>query len=189
MGMSLIDTRCASLDDYRAVGGLRGLEAAVTLPPEGVIGMVGESGLRGRGGGGFPTGEKWRAIRDVGTGDRYVVCNAAEGEPATFKDRHLLRTNPYQVLEGILIAAYAIGAKGAYIGPKEAFTPESHALVCAQRRRCTTRAWSIQSRSRWSTGRISTSSGKRQVCSRSSRDVCRCPGRGDPTCKDSLRAA
>jgi NADH-quinone oxidoreductase subunit F len=131
MGMSLIDTRCASLDDYRAVGGLRGLEAAVTLPPEGVIGMVGESGLRGRGGGGFPTGEKWRAIRDVGTGDRYVVCNAAEGEPATFKDRHLLRTNPYQVLEGILIAAYAIGAKGAYIGPKEAFTPESHALVRA----------------------------------------------------------
>src|SRR5512143_2978028 len=100
--MGLSDRRCTSLNDYRAAGGLRGLESALALPPDGVIGIVGESGLRGRGGGGFPTGEKWRAIREVGTGDRYVVCNAAEGEPATFKDRHLLRTNPYQVLEGIL---------------------------------------------------------------------------------------
>ena len=129
--MGLIDVRCGSLDEYRAGGGLRGLETALALPPEGVIGIVGESGLRGRGGGGFPTGEKWRAIRETGTGDRFVVCNAAEGEPATFKDRHLLRTNPYQVLEGILIAAYAVGAKGAYIGLKESFTRESDALVRA----------------------------------------------------------
>jgi NADH:ubiquinone oxidoreductase subunit F (NADH-binding) len=98
-----------------------------------VIDVVAESGLRGRGGGGFPTGEKWRAIREVGTGERYVVCNAAEGEPATFKDRHLLRTNPYQVLEGLLIAAYAIGATRAYVGLKEAFAPESGALVRAAR--------------------------------------------------------
>jgi NADH:ubiquinone oxidoreductase subunit F (NADH-binding) len=129
--MGPIDRRCDSLDAYRAAGGLRGLEAALALPPEGVIDVVAESGLRGRGGGGFPTGEKWRAIREVGTGERYVVCNAAEGEPATFKDRHLLRTNPYQVLEGLLIAAYAIGAAGAYIGLKEAFAPESSALVRA----------------------------------------------------------
>jgi NADH-quinone oxidoreductase subunit F len=129
--MGLIDRRCASLDDYSDVGGLRGLEAALALAPEGVIDIVGESGLRGRGGGGFPAGEKWRAIREVGNGDRYVVCNAAEGEPATFKDRHLLRTNPYQVLEGILIAAYAIGAKAAFIGLKEAFAAESEALVRA----------------------------------------------------------
>lgn len=129
--MGLIDPACASLDDYRAAGGLRGLEAALGLPPEGVIGIVRESGLRGRGGGGFPTGEKWRAIRDVGTGERYVVCNAAEGEPATFKDRLLVRKNPYQVLEGILIAAYAIGATGAYIGLKEAFTAEADALARA----------------------------------------------------------
>jgi NADH-quinone oxidoreductase subunit F len=129
--MGLIDRRCVSLDDYSDVGGLRGLEAALALAPEGVIDIVGESGLRGRGGGGFPAGEKWRAIREVGNGDRYVVCNAAEGEPATFKDRHLLRTNPYQVLEGILIAAYAIGAKAAFIGLKEAFAAESEALVRA----------------------------------------------------------
>jgi NADH:ubiquinone oxidoreductase subunit F (NADH-binding) len=126
--MGLIDRPCDSLDAYRANGGLRGLEAALALPPRGVIDVVVESGLRGRGGGGFPTGEKWRAIREIGTGERYVVCNAAEGEPATFKDRHLLRTNPYQVLEGLLIAAYAIGAAGAYIGLKEAFAPESVAL-------------------------------------------------------------
>jgi NADH-quinone oxidoreductase subunit F len=129
--MSLIDHPCETLDRYRAAGGLRGLEAALSAPPEDVIAMVAESGLRGRGGGGFPTGEKWDAIRSVGTGDRYVVCNAAEGEPATFKDRFLLRTNPYQVLEGILIAAYAVGAAGAYIGLKEAFSRESDALVRA----------------------------------------------------------
>jgi NADH-quinone oxidoreductase subunit F len=129
--MGLIDVRRTSLDDYRTAGGLRGLEAALALSPEAVIDAVAESGLRGRGGGGFPTGEKWRAIRDVGTGDRYVVCNAAEGEPATFKDRHLLRTNPYQVLEGILIAAHAVGAVRAYVGLKEAFAPESEALVRA----------------------------------------------------------
>ncbi|HEU4354979.1 MAG TPA: NADH-ubiquinone oxidoreductase-F iron-sulfur binding region domain-containing protein [Actinomycetota bacterium] len=129
--MGLIDPACATLDTYVAAGGLRGLEAALEMPPEGVIGIVTESGLRGRGGGGFPTGEKWRAIREVGAGDRYVVCNAAEGEPATFKDRYLLRRNPYQVLEGLLIAAYAIGAAGAYIGLKEAFAAETDALVRA----------------------------------------------------------
>jgi NADH-quinone oxidoreductase subunit F len=129
--MGLIDVSCASLEEYRATGGLRGLESALSISSDDVIGVVTESGLRGRGGGGFPTGEKWHAIRTVGTGDRYVVCNAAEGEPATFKDRHLLRTNPYQVLEGILIAAYAVGASGAYIGLKEAFTRESDALALA----------------------------------------------------------
>jgi NADH-quinone oxidoreductase subunit F len=129
--MSLIDHPCETLDAYRAVGGLRGLEAALSASPNDVIAMVADSGLRGRGGGGFPTGEKWDAIRSVGTGDRYVVCNAAEGEPATFKDRYLLRSNPYQVLEGILIAAYAVGAAAAYIGVKEAFTRESDTLVRA----------------------------------------------------------
>jgi NADH:ubiquinone oxidoreductase subunit F (NADH-binding) len=129
--VGLVDIRCSSLDDYRATGGLRGLDAALSMSPEDVIATVTASGLRGRGGGGFPTGQKWSAIREVGAGDRYVVCNAAEGEPATFKDRFLLRTNPYQVLEGILIAAYAVAAVGAYIGLKEAFGPESDALVRA----------------------------------------------------------
>ncbi len=129
--MERISVGRSSFEGYRASGGVEGLEAALALAPEAVIDTILASGLRGRGGGGFPTGEKWRAIRDVGTGDRYVVCNAAEGEPATFKDRYLLRTDPYQVLEGILIAAYAIGASRAFIGLKEAFSPESAALVRA----------------------------------------------------------
>jgi NADH:ubiquinone oxidoreductase subunit F (NADH-binding) len=92
--------------------------------PEAVIEEVARSGLRGRGGAGFPTGDKWRSVRSIGAGTRFAVCNAAEGEPATFKDRFLLRTNPYQVLEGLVIAAYAVGAERAYIGLKETFTEE-----------------------------------------------------------------
>ncbi|MDF2742940.1 MAG: nuoF 1 [Actinomycetia bacterium] len=91
------------------------------------------SGLRGRGGAGFPTGEKWRAVRAVGAGPRFAVGNAAEGEPATFKDRLLLRTNPYQVLEGLAIAAYAVGAERAYLGVKESVTAELQAVTRALR--------------------------------------------------------
>lgn len=122
--MGLTDVASATIDEYRSHGGLRGLDAALSMSPEQVIDVVDRSGLRGRGGGGFPTGEKWRAIRTVGSGERAVVCNAAEGEPATFKDRHLLRIDPYQVLEGIQIAAYAVGADRAFIGLKEAFDRE-----------------------------------------------------------------
>ena len=93
-----------------------------------MIDEVAKSGLRGRGGAGFPTSEKWRSIRTTGTGARFAVCNGAEGEPATFKDRTLLRTNPYQVIEGLAIAAYAVGAERAYIGVKEAFAIEADAV-------------------------------------------------------------
>jgi formate dehydrogenase iron-sulfur subunit len=103
----------------------RGLLAALAAWPVAVIGEVARSGLRGRGGAGFPTGDKWRAVRAVGAGPRYAVCNAAEGKSATFKDRLLLRTNPYQVLEGLAIAAYAVGAERAYIGLKEPSLPRS----------------------------------------------------------------
>ena len=113
-----------SLDDYRRSGGGAGLEIALGAWPDAVIEEVARSGLRGRGGAGFPTGEKWRSVRSVGAGTRFAVCNGAEGEPATFKDRLLLRTNPYQVLEGLAIAAYAVGAERAYIGVKETFAAE-----------------------------------------------------------------
>jgi NADH-quinone oxidoreductase subunit F len=89
---------------------------------------VSKSGLRGRGGAGFPTGDKWRAIRSTGTGARFAVCNGAEGEPATFKDRSLLRANPYQVMEGLAIAAYAVGAERCYVGVKGSFTEEVRAV-------------------------------------------------------------
>jgi NADH-quinone oxidoreductase subunit F len=102
------------------------------MSPDQVIEELKASGLRGRGGGGFPTGEKWDAIRRYGTGIRYVVCNGAEGEPATFKDRTLLQTNPYRVLEGISIAAYAVGAERAFLGMKEAFDIEAEAAKRAK---------------------------------------------------------
>ena len=111
--MPLLELVPRSFGEYEAAGGGRGLQAALGAWPLAVIGEVARSGLRGRGGAGFPTGEKWRAVRGVGAGPRFVVCNAAEGEPATFKDRLLLRTNPYQVLEGLAIAAYAVGAERA----------------------------------------------------------------------------
>lgn len=129
--MPLLDVEPRSYREYVASGGGRGLPRALESPPEAVIDEVARSGLRGRGGAGFPTGEKWRSVRTQGTGTRYMVCNAAEGEPATFKDRTLLRTNPYQVLEGLAIAAYAVGAEAAFIGLKEAFVPEREAVARA----------------------------------------------------------
>jgi NADH-quinone oxidoreductase subunit F len=86
--------------------------------------VVDRSGLRGRGGAGFPTGRKWRSIAGAEADRRFVVCNAAEGEPATFKDRALLRANPYQLVEGVLVAAFALGAESVYIGLKASFETE-----------------------------------------------------------------
>jgi NADH-quinone oxidoreductase subunit F len=126
--VALLDSAPGSFDEYVAEGGGRGLEVALRAEPDAVIDEIAKSGLRGRGGAGFPTGEKWRSIRTTGTGARFAVCNGAEGEPATFKDRLLLRTNPYQVLEGLAIAAHAIGAQAAYIGIKETFAPEIGAV-------------------------------------------------------------
>src|SRR5438094_5439367 len=129
--MALLDLAPGSFEEYVAAGGGRGFERALGAWPEAVIEEVARSGLRGRGGAGFPTGEKWRSVRTVGAGPRFAVCNAAEGEPATFKDRTLLRTNPYQVLEGLAIAAHAVGAERAFVGLKEAFVPETEALARA----------------------------------------------------------
>lgn len=88
------------------------------------IDLIGASGLRGRGGGGFPTGKKWAGIAGQASDRRYVVCNGAEGEPGTFKDRALMRSNPYQVVEGVMIAAFAIGAAETYICIKDSYTVE-----------------------------------------------------------------
>jgi NADH:ubiquinone oxidoreductase subunit F (NADH-binding) len=110
-----------TLDDYVAAGGGEGYRTAMELAPDDVIEIVSAAGLRGRGGAGFPTGTKWRSIADAAHGTTYVVCNAAEGEPATFKDRALLARNPFGVLEGVLIALHAVGAERAFIGVKERF--------------------------------------------------------------------
>ncbi|HEX2030048.1 MAG TPA: NADH-ubiquinone oxidoreductase-F iron-sulfur binding region domain-containing protein [Actinomycetota bacterium] len=129
--MGLLDHEASSFDEYLGAGGGRGLERALGLPPEQVIEEVSLSGLRGRGGAGFPTGRKWLAVRGTGTGPRYVVCNAAEGEPATFKDRILIRRNPYRMLDGLGIAAHAVGAERAYVGIKDTFATEGEILVRA----------------------------------------------------------
>jgi len=117
-----------SLDEYRRAGGGEALERARGLGPGAVIGEIGLSGLRGRGGAGFPTGRKWASVRDSGAPITYAVCNAAEGEPATFKDRALMRANPYQVLEGLLIAGLAVEAAGVYLALKASFLDARDAL-------------------------------------------------------------
>jgi NADH:ubiquinone oxidoreductase subunit F (NADH-binding) len=114
-----------SLELYRGteIGG-RGIEAARRLGPAATIQTVSDAGLRGRGGGGFPTGRKWSSIASQAAARKYVVCNAAEGEPGTFKDRALIRNNPYQLIEGLIIAAFAVGATDAFICLKQSFERE-----------------------------------------------------------------
>lgn len=124
----------ATLDDYVGDGGGEGLRTATDLDPDDVIEIVAASGVRGRGGAGFPTGRKWRSIADAapGEGTVYVVCNAAEGEPATYKDRALMARNPFAIIEGTAIAVHAVGAAGAYVGVKEGFEHEVERLIDAR---------------------------------------------------------
>jgi NADH:ubiquinone oxidoreductase subunit F (NADH-binding) len=121
---------CPNLDAYRATGGGGGLQAAVKLGPAAVIEEIAASGLRGRGGGGFPTGRKWTTVAEARSPGypTTVVVNAAEGEPATFKDRALLRRNPFKVLEGALIAAFAMGANSVVVGLKASASREHRRL-------------------------------------------------------------
>ena len=123
-----------SLDEYLAteVGGL-GVHRAQEIGPEATIEVVRRSGLRGRGGGGFPTGRKWGGVAWQPGTHRYVVCNAAEGEPGTFKDRALMRANPYQLVEGVTIAGFAVGAVEAFICLKASFEREVEAVTRAVR--------------------------------------------------------
>lgn len=119
----------ASLDAYLSTGGSEGLTKALAMPPDQIIHEVKRSGLRGRGGAGFPTGTKWESVAGSDPGARkYAVCNAAEGEPGTFKDRWLMRRNPYLVVEGLAIAAYAVDAERGYIALKRRFGPELEAI-------------------------------------------------------------
>src|SRR6266568_6151396 len=115
----LPDRAIESLDQYLAVGGGQGIGKALTMASQGIIAEIKRSGLRGRGGAGFPTGVKWASVAHDPCPTKYLVCNGAEGEPGTFKDRYLMRNNPYQLLEGMAIAAYAVNAKKAYLGMKK----------------------------------------------------------------------
>jgi len=104
------------LEQYQSVGGYEVLKRILSekTPPEEIIDEVKASALRGRGGAGFPTGLKWSFISRNAPGQKYVVCNSDEGEPGTFKDRDILRYHPHQLIEGMIIAGYAIGATCGY---------------------------------------------------------------------------
>ncbi len=105
----------SSFEHYVARGGYEGFERALSMKPEDVIEEVKASGLRGRGGAGFSTGMKWGFARASQSKDKYIICNADEGDPGAFMDRSVLEGDPHSVIEGMMIAAYAIGANRGYI--------------------------------------------------------------------------
>jgi len=108
-------TRPLSLADFEATGGWQGLRRARSMTPDQVIEEVTASGLRGRGGAGFPAGIKWRTVAGAAGARKYVVVNADEGDSGTFADRMVMEGDPFQLVEGMAIAAYAVGAQTAYI--------------------------------------------------------------------------
>ena len=104
-----------SLDDYRTHGGLAGLERALGMSGADVVKHVTDSGLRGRGGAGFPTGIKWKTVHDAPGSQKYIVCNADEGDSATFSDRMIMEGDPFVLIEGMAIAGIATGATKGYV--------------------------------------------------------------------------
>jgi formate dehydrogenase iron-sulfur subunit len=109
----VVDPR--SLDDYRAHDGYKGLERALSMQPAAVVEEVTQSGLRGRGGAGFPTGIKWKTVADTTAAQKYIVCNADEGDSGTFADRMIMEGDPFVLIEGMTIAGIAVGATLGYI--------------------------------------------------------------------------
>ncbi|MBT6392093.1 MAG: NADH-quinone oxidoreductase subunit NuoF [Nitrosomonadales bacterium] len=106
----------ASIDTYLSIGGYSAIKKILKekISPETLINEIKISGLRGRGGAGFPTGLKWSFMSNGPKGDKYIVCNSDEGEPGTFKDRDIIRYNPHQIIEGMMIGAYIMGANVGY---------------------------------------------------------------------------
>jgi formate dehydrogenase iron-sulfur subunit len=138
----LLFARCGvtdplSIDHYRAHGGLEGLERALSAGPAQIVEEVLASGLRGRGGAGFPAGIKWRTVAGAPSEQKYVVCNADEGDSGTFADRMLMEGDPFALIEGMTIAAIAVGATKGYIYIRSeyphAFAKFSEALQGARR--------------------------------------------------------
>ncbi len=103
------------IEHYIAHNGYAGLAKALQANPESIIGEIEKSGLRGRGGAGFPTGKKWQLCRNAEGKPKYIICNADEGDPGAFMDRSILESDPHAVIEGLIIAGYAVGADAGYI--------------------------------------------------------------------------
>ncbi|CRI58021.1 formate dehydrogenase beta subunit [Pseudomonas sp. CCOS 191] len=121
-------TRPLSLDDYHANGGFEGLRQATLLDGDEVVAAVLDSGLRGRGGAAFPAGIKWRTVRQAPATQKYVVCNADEGDSGTFADRMLMEGDPFLLIEGMIIAGLAVGASKGYIYVRSEYPDAVRAL-------------------------------------------------------------
>jgi formate dehydrogenase iron-sulfur subunit len=104
-----------NLADYQKMGGFDGLRRAIASPPQAIVDQVKASGLRGRGGAAFPTGRKWQTVLETSSDKKYIVCNADEGDSGTFADRLLMECDPFCLIEGMVIAAIAVGANQGYI--------------------------------------------------------------------------
>jgi formate dehydrogenase iron-sulfur subunit len=109
----IVDPR--SVEDYRAHGGYKGLERALLLTSQAILADVTTSGLRGRGGAGFPTGIKWKTVADTEADRKFIVCNADEGDSGTFADRMIMEGDPFLIIEGMTIAGITVGATKGYI--------------------------------------------------------------------------
>jgi len=119
-----------SLDDYRSHGGLRGLERALTMSGADIVEAVRASGLRGRGGAGFPAGVKWKTVHDTQVDQKYIVCNADEGDSGTFADRMLMEGDPFLLIEGMAIAGLAVGATKGFVYIRSEY-PHAFETMCA----------------------------------------------------------
>ncbi len=117
-----------SLDDYRRLQGFKGLEKALTLPGQVLVDEVKNSGLRGRGGAAFPTGIKWQTVHDAPAEQKYIVCNADEGDSGTFADRLVMEADPYMLIDGMIIAGLAVGATQGYIYLRSEY-PVAHQVL------------------------------------------------------------
>ena len=111
-----------TLDGWKKRGGYAGLEKALKMQPNEIVDVVKASGLRGRGGAGFPTGVKWSFMKPGDGKPHYLCCNADESEPGTFKDREIMRWTPHALVEGCALGAYAIGAETSFIYIRGEFT-------------------------------------------------------------------
>jgi NADH-quinone oxidoreductase subunit F len=120
-----------NINHYIANGGYYGLEKALKMLPEDIVGELGKSGLRGRGGAGFPTHRKWELCRKAESRPKYVICNADEGDPGAFMDRVVLESDPHQVIEGMVIAGYAIGAQQGFIYVRSEYPLAIHRIQIA----------------------------------------------------------
>ena len=117
-----------SMDDYRQYGGLAGLKTALGMDGAAIVEQVRASGLRGRGGAGFPTGIKWKTVHGAKADQKYIVCNADEGDSGTFADRMLMEGDPFTLIEGMVIAGIAVGATKGYIYLRSEY-PHAYAVL------------------------------------------------------------